>query len=121
MPGLADGSGLKRVGVAVARPVVMTAEQRRHDRLPLRVECDWTRDAFITDLGAGGCHVDCQRVPAVGNEVALSFALAGIPLTVRGTVVHAQRNVGFALRFDSLDDAVRDQIVAFLSARELGD
>jgi hypothetical protein len=91
-------------------------ESRRHIRFPVGLACSWTRDARVTDVSLGGCYIDCRLVPAVGDEVQIDLSTDDGPLPVQGTVVHAKRNFGFAIRFTAMDEAALNRLSSLLSA-----
>jgi hypothetical protein len=57
-----------------------------------------------TNVSLGGCCFHCARVPAVDDEILIDLSTGDGPLLVQGTVVHAKRNVGFAIRFTTMDE-----------------
>lgn len=92
----------------------MGAEQRKHRRHVLVLECTWSRDARITDVSLDGCYVDTTHAPAVGDEAEFDIELDSGPVTLRGTVVHAKPRHGFALQFTTLDPTSLDRLRAFV-------
>lgn len=110
------GADNKR-GMTVVKQKTSTGERRGQLRQSYVVECSWGRDARLTDLSASGCYVDCHRVPVVGEQVEITLTLDGAPLVLRGRVVHARHNLGFAMRFEEMEDSALARIHTILLAQ----
>ena len=96
----------------------MTEERREHSRHTLSLECtlSWSgASARISDLSLGGCFVDCQAVPSVGETTEVTVAFDGMPTRLRGRVVNVQRGFGFGLEFTDLDEPTLKRLRNFLS------
>ncbi len=106
-------------------------QRRRAPRAPLRslVTCLIGGESFIamtTDLSAAGCFVETETpVPesAVG-ELTLHLSDDPEPAKASGRVVRAHRRqderLGFAVEFDSIDDATCSRIDRFVEWALLG-
>ena len=93
----------------------MASDRRENIRRQLFLECSWIRGARLTDLSLTGCYVDCRRVPPLGDEVEFDVDLDGASITLRGKVVHAKEDVGFAMAFTTLPDTAMTAVRAFLA------
>lgn len=63
------------------------------------------RDARMSDVGAGGCYIDCLAPVTVGETVAFKVRLpTGHWLQLRGVVVEQEWHAGFDLRFTDLTE-----------------
>lgn len=67
------------------------------------LECSWARGARVTDISESGCYVESRNVPTVGADVDFTVQYDGIPLALRGTVVHCKQGIGFAIAFPAGD------------------
>jgi hypothetical protein len=72
------------------------------------------RPTRITDLSRGGCHIESRFPPAPGTVAEVTVLLRGRPIILRGTVMHSQHRLGFAMRFDVLDEPTQDFLIASL-------
>ena len=87
----------------------MRDERRRHVRRLRPLDCVWQGvPARMSDLSWGGCYVDTREVPHPGSGAEITVILEERPIVLRGTVVHADRGMGFALSFGALSDPARD-------------
>ena len=82
----------------------MAQERRQTARRKFLVECSWTRDAVITDLGRDGCYVDARITPKVGDVVEFTTTLGDHVVLLRGIAVTSTSGVGFGVKFDDLPD-----------------
>jgi hypothetical protein len=102
-------------GTFIAPHTAMANERRQHFRKYVSLECLWDgRPARLSDVSRGGCYVDSRFVPPLGSVTEVIVMLNTQPIVLRGTVVHSQHGVGFALRFDIIDGTVRDFLRATL-------
>ena len=95
-------------------------ERRQGVRRPLLLECNYSRDSRITDMSVTGCFIDSTRVPEVGEQVEFTAELDGAPVALRGTVVHAKPQLGFAITFTDLSDEATASVRAFTAGQEAG-
>lgn len=86
-------------------------EQRRHPRVPLRMEVRWngasnTRPGITSDVSQGGCYIESMVQPTVGEVLWFEFQLApGLTMDLYGQVLYGHRNIGFGVRFGQLTNA----------------
>ena len=97
---------------------VSTDIERRHGtRRRVVIECSWTRGARLTDLSLSGCYVDTARVPTRGEDIVFTARLDKSEVLLRGRVVHAKDNVGFAVSFADLEIDAATRLNIFLARR----
>ena len=95
-------------------------ERRRSPRAEIRLECTLTRSkgapipAHTVDLGPGGMCVKCER-PLAEDEV-IAFAIPGRRFDGRARVLREERYHVYALRFEEIADAVREELVALATS-----
>jgi hypothetical protein len=69
------------------------------------LDCVWDGAAAgLSDLSWGGCYVDSRYVPTPGTATEVMVMREGRPVILQGIVVHADRGVGFAMRFTGLSE-----------------
>ena len=83
--------------------------------------CAWqgeseTREANIADMGLGGCFIESNVLPAIGEEIELSVVLDG-PESLMGPTVHVVRGFGFAMRFAHVDPGSLGRLEAWLARK----
>ena len=84
--------------------------------MAIELECTLTRGkgspitATTVDLGPGGMCVRCER-PLAEDEL-IAFDIPGRPFDGRARVLREQRYRVYALRFEELADAARDELQA---------
>jgi hypothetical protein len=87
--------------------------------LEIELECTLTRSkgspivARTVDLGPGGMCVRCER-PLAEDEL-IGFAIPGRRFDGRARVLREQRYHVYALRFEEIADAIRDELAALIS------
>ena len=96
-------------------------ERRRQERKERYFECNWLSDyseehARVSSLSPSGCYVECRSdVPPEGTPLSeITIALPTGEITLRGTVVHSIRGVGFGVKFTDVDEAAHATLTAFL-------
>ena len=94
----------------------LPGERRRSVRPKVDFACSWRRDAQVTELSVASCYVDTRHVPAVGKLAEFEIALPGGEVAVKGTVLHGRTGVGFAVRFEEMDDDTRVRIAGAVTA-----
>lgn len=110
-----DGLALRR---RPRRPTVIPAEIARIDSETGPAS---QRDkATILDLSMGGCGLNTTAELSVGENVVLSFTLpaGGLPITVKGSVRHAERLVQqlrVGVEFKALSADTAKALQAFLA------
>ena len=62
-----------------------------------------------------GGYVEAAVSLPVGSAATISLTLAGFPLTVTGSVAHANPGSGFGVQFDTLPAGTRRILEEFLS------
>jgi PilZ domain-containing protein len=67
-----------------------------------------------TDLGPGGCFVDCTVPFPVGSRLRVKFEKGKTNFATRGTVVYSQTGLGMGIAFDELNDDERRGLNAWL-------
>ena len=92
----------------------MSRERRRHPRKNIVLECDWAREARITDLSYGGCYVNTRRMPAIGDFVEMMVTVEGETLRLRGVVVSVRHELGFSIEFRDLEPKMLPRLKYFL-------
>ena len=90
-------------------------ERRIDARLRVNAGCTWARDARLADVSEGGCYVASTAVPKVDEHVEFKVTLTGVPVQLRGVVVHATRGEGSPIRFEDLSERDRAYLHAFLA------
>lgn len=100
----------------------MLNEKRKEPRLDVTLPVRWEgvlarQDATISNLSTGGCFV------LSGGEVTLNellrieiFLPEAEPLYLWAEVVDTAAEIGFALRFTSLEDADQQRLASFVAA-----
>lgn len=98
----------------------MTDERRKERRLEVTLPVSWEgildqQDATISDLSTGGCFV------LTGGEVTPKellrieiFLPDAEPIYLWAEVVDTAAEIGFSLRFTSMDDNDRDRLASFI-------
>ncbi len=95
----------------------MTAERRRHIRVPGPFR-GWqqvgTADTpiQIEDLSEGGCFIhSLQNAPTIGQRLVLRIDLPGESmLTLEGETVYARPGAGYGVLFTGLTDAAYSRL-----------
>lgn len=82
-------------------------EQRRHPRVPLRLEVSWsgsqTRPGITTDISNGGCYVESIVQVAVGDLLRFKFQLdAERTIEIEGEIRYIHPTIGFGVRFGNI-------------------
>jgi hypothetical protein len=91
-------------------------ERRRQPRMAIELECTLMRGkgspipATTVDLGPGGMCVRCER-PLAEDEL-IAFVIPGRLFDGRARVLREQRYHVYALRFEELADAARDELAS---------
>ena len=79
------------------------SERRAHPRVKGPFEGYWdgsgTQSGRVVDLSVSGCFIESVALPAIGQAVTVSIAVAGGQCNLPGEVVYAESNLGFAVRF----------------------
>src|ERR1700759_4262758 len=94
-------------------------ERRRSPRASIELECTLTRTkgapiaAHTVDLGPDGMCVRCKR-PLAEDEL-IGFAIPGRRYDGRARVLREQRYRVYALRFEELPDAAREELASLAS------
>jgi c-di-GMP-binding flagellar brake protein YcgR len=94
-------------------------DRRRSPRVEIELECTLSRrngtpiEARTVDLGPGGMSVKCSR-PLAEDEL-IEFTIPGRRFDGRARVLREQRYHVYALRFEELADAHREQLQAMAS------
>jgi hypothetical protein len=81
----------------------LVPERRAHPRLKGPFEGSWDgsgRVDRIIDVSIGGCFVECMTPPPVAQRIRISITFEGRHFSIRGVVLYAERNYGFAVRFE---------------------
>jgi PilZ domain len=87
--------------------------------MTIELECTLTRtkgspiEATTVDLGPGGMCVKCKR-PLAEDEL-IAFAIPGRRFDGRARVLREQSYHVYALRFEEIADATRDELAALAS------
>ena len=87
--------------------------------MEIELECTLTRskgapiEAVTVDLGPGGMCVRCKR-PLAEDEL-IAFAIPDRRFDGRARVLREQRYHVYALRFEELADAARDELAVLTS------
>ena len=85
----------------------MTAEKRRHKRIPVKLEVYWERASgmqlvHLSDMSLSGCFIRTNKEPAVQSIVNLEIRLpSGKWLSLSGKVVRCIPGMGFGVEFTS--------------------
>jgi hypothetical protein len=102
----------------------MTDERRRHHRFVHPLEGNWWGSSGSTrcrigDISESGCFVQCLMPPSPGEETKISLFVSQGELTLPGTIVYAERGIGFGMKFNELsrDEAAKlEELLAELAA-----
>ena len=87
--------------------------------MAIELECTLMRGkgspiaATTVDLGPGGMCVRCDR-PLAEDEL-IAFAIPGRRFDGRARVLREQRYHVYALRFEEIEEAVRDELASLAS------
>lgn len=98
----------------------MTKERRAAPRVKVNLRARWEGDygqeeADVTSLSRNGCFVLSGGTVAQSELVRLEIMLPdGEPIYVWAEVVEAADEIGFALRFTSLEEADEVRLAEFL-------
>jgi hypothetical protein len=86
----------------------VTGERRRHPRQTVSLDCIWEGSPTrVSDLSLGGCYIESHfRAPDLGTQTEVILFSSGGPMRIRGEVMHAQRGMGFAMRFRPLEASI---------------
>jgi hypothetical protein len=96
-------------------------EERRHIRVPLRLEVSWdgisSREPAITsDVSMGGCYVESLEQAAVGDVLCFEFKLPEEgSLQLYGEVLYQHPTIGFGMCFRNLDDLQRSILLRLIN------
>ena len=100
------------------------AERRRQARKEHYFECTWVSDwseerARVSSLSPAGCYVECRSaVPSEGTPLtAITITLPSGEITLRGTVVHSIRGVGFGVEFTDVNEEAQARLSTFTACR----
>jgi hypothetical protein len=97
--------------------MAQVGERRREPRAEVAMACMLKRRigspiaCETVDVGAGGMSVCSRRPLAQDERLAFELAGAGDPLTGHAIVLRQQAHEVYALRFERLDEPVREQLV----------
>lgn len=98
-------------------------ERRRQERKEHYFECTWVSDwseerGRVSSLSPSGCYVECRSaVPSEGTPLtAITITLPTGELTLRGTVIHSIRGVGFGVEFTDVNEEAHTRLTALTSA-----
>lgn len=67
-----------------------------------------------TDLGPGGCFVDCKVPFPVGCRLRVNFEKGKTSFATQGTVVYSQSGLGMGIAFDELNEVERRELDSWL-------
>jgi len=94
-------------------------DRRREQRVERYFDCTWLSDwseerSRVSNLSPAGCYIECRTtVPPEGTALsAITVTLPTGVITLRGTVVHAIRGVGFAVQFTEVDEDAHARLSA---------
>lgn len=98
-------------------------ERRRQERKERYFECTWVSDwseerARVSSLSPAGCYVECRSdVPSEGSPLtAVTITLPTGELTLRGTVIHSIRGVGFGVEFTDVSEEAHATLIALTAS-----
>jgi predicted transport protein len=94
-------------------------EQRRHPRVPLRLEVNWsgsqTRPGVTTDVSNGGCYVESIVQVAVGDTLRFKFQLDDDrTLEIEGEIRYVHPTIGFGVRFGDTPNVQMQKLLALI-------
>jgi len=94
-----------------------TGRRQQRQRIERHFDCTWLttlgeEKTRISSLSPTGCYIDSRfTTPAEGTVVEdITITLPIGSLTVQGTVLNTMRGIGFAVRFNDLDEETRDSL-----------
>jgi hypothetical protein len=105
----------------------MSKERRQRPRVTQPLEGNWhgasgSTRCRISDVSESGCFVQ-SMMPSPGEKTTVSISIGQSQLTLPGTIVYAERGMGFAMKFDTLgsdDAAALAELVALLAEDSAG-
>lgn len=68
-----------------------------------------------TDLGPGGCFVDCTVPFPVGSRLRVNLEKGKTSFATQGTVVYSQTGLGMGIAFDELNEVERRELDTWLA------
>lgn len=117
-----------RFAVAAALAAEDELDPRSGLRVPIRLAAtvDGARQAWIRNVSVGGAYLALPEPPEVGVSARVEFGLGERGLAATGRVAHrlgaplpgrAEREPGFGVAFDPIEDADRRLLEAFIRER----
>ena len=85
----------------------MGSERRRYPRLVIPLDGTWTgasgaATCRIADISWGGCFIQTKAEPRIGERTEVTVAVGEQQVSVKGTVVHLDKPMGFSVQFDEM-------------------
>jgi len=99
---------------------IMVNDRREKPRMTVCLDATWdgamgNSFARVTDLSETGCYVDSMNETLNGEILRLKVKLSdGDWLELAGEVAHSTNQVGFGLRFSTLDELQLNKLHLFL-------
>jgi PilZ domain len=104
----------------------MPQERRKHPRVKIPIDGQWRSGPTgsfcrVLNVSLGGCFAKSPSAPqqALPTMMTIYFGKHG-PMSIKGTVVHAEPKAGFGFQFEPLGHELRVQLGQHLEALKVG-
>ena len=100
----------------------MNQERRQHKRVTRPFEGHWrgssgASNCRISDVSLGGCFVQTLATPTAGDETQVTIAFGNdLSMTFAGKVIYVEPKMGFAVKFNELNDDGSEEVRRLLDA-----
>jgi hypothetical protein len=97
-------------------------ERRQHKRVSRPFEGSWrgasgATSCRISDVSLGGCFVQTLATPTPGDDTHVTITFGkDLSMTFVGKVIYVEPNMGFAVRFNTLDEEGSQEVHRLLEA-----
>jgi len=97
-------------------------DRRKHKRVTRPFEGSWrgasgANSCRISDVSLGGCFVQTLSPATPGEETQITIAFGkDLSMTFAGKVIYAEPSMGFAVKFNELDDEGSEEVRRLLDA-----
>ena len=100
----------------------MDQDRRKHKRVSRPFEGNWTgasgaNSCRISDVSLGGCFVQTLATPTAGEETHVTITFGNdVSVSFAGKVIYVEPGMGFAVKFNDLNDEGSEEIRRLLEA-----
>ena len=100
----------------------MDQDRRRHKRVSRPFEGSWrgasgASSCRISDVSLGGCFVQTLATPTAGDETQVTITFGkDVSITFAGKVIYVEPTMGFAVKFNELNDEGSEAVRRLIDA-----